>query len=301
MNERPRLLGLMGLVGLAIACFACGSSARDSFIGQYCDLLKPCCTAAGLRGDGQQCRLLFSFASSGYNAKAGDTCLAEIKAMPTEMRCAALTMDSPACSMVFPSTGTKAPGETCSSDSDCALASQGKVSCAFAFSGTTTIQKCQVQIRGQEGSSPCVGTVNGAATSFVVGATDVLSLGYLCYLDEGLRCQDGVGCVRLKAVGQTCVDQFSGECVLDARCDSTQQTCVARKQVGATCTGAQDECLATAYCKSPALTCSPKVANGAACMSSDECMSGNCDTTTATGMCKSGLEDFGLALLCGSP
>jgi hypothetical protein len=295
--------GSIGLVALVVAYVGCSSeSPQTKFVGEFCDLLKPCCTAAGLKGDGQQCRLLFGFGASGYNAAAGDACLAELKAMPPAALCAS-GMDSPTCSMVFPSTtGTKMPGATCESDSDCAPSSQGKVSCAFAFSGTT-INKCQVQVRGQDGSSPCVGTVDGSVTSSTANPTDVVSLGYLCYTDDGLRCDSSSACVKLKTAGQTCTSQFAGECVPDARCDSTAQSCVARKPVGATCTGAQDECVAAAYCKSTVLTCAPKLANGTACTASAECVSDNCDMGTGTGpgTCKAGFGDLGLVLICGSP
>jgi hypothetical protein len=142
-----------------------------------------------------------------------------------------------------------------------------------------------------------VGTVNGSITSFSGFATDVVSLGYLCYLDDALRCDGSSGaCVALKPVGQGCTDQFAGECVLAARCDSTMQTCVARKALGVTCAGSQDECQAQAYCSGTSRVCTTKVANGMTCTISDECVSGNCDSTT----CKAGLDDLGLFFICGS-
>ena len=54
-----------------------------AFISRYCDIYKPCCTAAGLPGDGQACRAMFASArvAQGVNTTAtmGEACLAGLQ------------------------------------------------------------------------------------------------------------------------------------------------------------------------------------------------------------------------------
>ena len=53
------------------------------FIGRFCDVYKPCCTAAGLAGDGAACRTLFMSTlgpQAKYDGAAGESCLAALQA-----------------------------------------------------------------------------------------------------------------------------------------------------------------------------------------------------------------------------
>lgn len=278
-----------------------GSGAtRDSFIAGYCDLLAPCCAKAGLRADGVQCRSFAGgLAPAGYDAVAGEQCL-------TEMRAASASPDfcddlgqskSPSCDSVFPggsSGGTKAPGETCTDDDECAPSKDGKVDCARAHtSGGGEVRKCQVIVKGTAGSTPCAATKEGNVTYYSSFDDDVPAKAYLCDTADGLRCDSTThACTKIPAVGEPCGSGFAS-CVEGAYC--TGGTCAARKAAGEAC-AFDSECVETAYCDSSTKVCTAKLADGVACTSSSRCASGSC----VNGKCeKDSGGDLGLALLCG--
>jgi hypothetical protein len=277
----------------------CADDPKEAFIAAYCDIFQPCCAEAGLRADGQQCRFfLGALAPGGYNAQAGEACLAEFRAaaMQPGFCQTSMSMESEACSMVFPSTGTKQPGATCEDTNECARSPEGEVSCESTFVNGATIQKCQVQVRGQEGNTPCLGTVEGNFTSYALSTGDVLPRGYLCHVADGLYCQDGGACTRLKQVGEVCMGGFVSDCARTTYCDFSQRMCLARKVAGEACTGS-DECEEGMFCPTNGRVCSAQSANGAACTESAQCVSQSC----TNGTCQAGLDDFGLILICGSP
>src|SRR3954465_6936858 len=78
---------LLWAVAFGIAGAGAGCKSDDDpgavFIGRYCDVYKPCCTAAGLPGDGASCRALFMStlsAHASYNDTFGQSCLAALQA-----------------------------------------------------------------------------------------------------------------------------------------------------------------------------------------------------------------------------
>jgi hypothetical protein len=301
------LLGLSLLVGLGLSCGdSGGAGSQEAFVASYCDLFTPCCAKAGLRSDGQQCKLfLGAFAPQGtYDKQAGEACLAEVKAASAKADfCDDTETASAACDKVFGDpSGSKKPGETCESDTDCAASSEGKVDCASSFSGTAQVRKCQVQVRGKAGDQPCVGTVEGSSTFSNVALDDVPAKGYLCHDKDGLRCDSkSNSCVAYKAVGEACTSNgFDRDCVSAAYCDTVQKKCAERKVAGAACTDSgsfsQHECTMGNYC-SEAKTCMAQAAEGGACTSDTQCVSKDCVNNKCG---PKGASDFGLALICGT-
>jgi hypothetical protein len=293
----------------AAACSSSGNTGsvagdRDSFISQYCNEFMPCCAQVGKPTDGSQCRAFIgAFApSTGYDAAAANKCLDEVRAASKSATFCQDGMSSntaPSCQAVFAqsSGGTRKPGETCSEDDDCASSTEGQVQCQSLYTGGMTIKKCQVQVVGKAGDSPCVGTVDGNVTSYSSsGETEIPVKGFLCYVKDGLRCDSTTkACKAIPKIGEACESFGSNSCTKDAYCDSSTKLCVARKAVGATCdTFSSDQCAEGTYCNSTTKVCTTALAIGAACTTSQECGENRC----VNGKCeKSG--DLTTSFLCG--
>lgn len=286
-------LVLVGSLGAAASCGG-GNSAgtQQDFINSYCDKLAPCCEQAGLAGDGAQCRnFLGLFGGSDYDPKAGEACLtAADKAADF---CSNINL--PECQGVFSSaSGSVKPGGECTSTGDCAPSSEGTVDCAFAFTSTGgQIQKCQVQVDGKAGDTPCVGTKQGSTTTFI-SADDVAPKGFICDVAKNIYCdQDSKACTATHAAGDACAGS-SFECGPDAFCDFGSQKCAAKLPAGSPCSGF-DSCKSGTYCDFDTSVCKESLPDGSACTSSDECVNGVC----VNNKCGSD-SSTGLSLFCGS-
>ena len=291
-------LALARLAALAVAAtFACGGGAQDdggaAFIARYCDVYQPCCAAAGLPTDGRACRALFPSAGRPqYVPSAGDACLAGLQQVAADIGfCLGQTPEPAACRQVF--GGASAPGSTCAIDADCPPSAAGTVRCAAVPADGAELRKCQVQLVGEEGSTPCVGTVAAGVTT-TDGATggDIAPEAYVCDRGTGLRCGAGGACVRLLAEGDAC--ELSGDCADSAICDVTLGTCAPRKLIGAACSGQALECEADAYCEESGPLCLRQRDDGSACDSNVGCRSGNC----ASGWCAPAAA-IEVGVLCG--
>ncbi len=275
-----------------------GSADVDQFVSSYCAEFSSCCAAAGLPSDGAQCRALYgAFAPRGsYDSAKGAACLDEIRALPD--KCEATSMSPPSCENVFAQTaGTKAPGETCDTDSDCAPSAMGEVQCASDFVDGATIQQCQVQIPGKAGDSPCIATKSGNVTSFFGTMDGIPESGYVCNTADGLAC-DGqtLECTLIPKVGEPCGSGFGGDCEAGAHCDFASDTCKAALGVGEACMSDQD-CGTSGYCDPVGKRCVARAEEGAACTKSVECESNQCTNQKCEA---SGLDNLGLAFVCGS-
>lgn len=287
--------GLMLSIGATFV--ACGGGQDDgggAFIAQYCDLYLPCCGARGLPTDGRACRALFDTPAGRpkYDAAAGAACLAGLEqaASSSAGLCDGLEREPAACGRAF--GGEAAPGSTCAVDNDCPTPAAGEARCTAVTVAGAELRKCQVQLAGQQGSAPCVGTVVAGVVNYdSLTGTDVAPEAYLCDRAAGLRCGGGT-CVRLLAEGEAC--DLSGDCADVAFCDVNLGTCAARKPVGATCGGQALECAAGAFCDEAALACAAELADGAACADNVQCQSGNC----AGGACAPSVS-IGFGQLCG--
>jgi len=287
-------LGL--LAGLAITfSLGCGKSDAEKFADSYCGEFAKCCAQAGLPSNGSVCRLLMSGGS--YNSQAGNACLAEMKSQVAAGTFCTSQGSPSACDNVSgDGSGSKKPGETCNIDSNCAPSSDGKVACASVYVNTAFINKCQVQVAGKVGDA-CDGTRDGDSILpySSIDATDVAPRIVLCNTSDGIQCKSGT-CTALAAVGASC--GYTLDCLRSAFCNPSTDKCVVRVAAGNACpSGDDDECMDGNYCASGTNQCAAKGAIGAACTTANMCQSSNCPTNK----CESnGLDNLGLALLCGS-
>jgi hypothetical protein len=262
----------------AAAAVACGSDKEDPgavFIGRYCDVYKPCCTGAGLPGDGASCRALFMSTLSphaSYNDTFGQSCLAALQATAGQPGFCEGDIATPAaCAQAFGGAGAGA----CIQDSDCPPSDQGDVRCISSTMSGNVLHQCQIQTRGQLGSTPCLGSVRGGITVYS-GTSDgsIPATAILCDAADGVRC-DGTACVALAATGEGC-SGLSEECVEGDFCDVTVGQCAARKSIGTPCIDQALECAAGAYCDTGSSTCTAQLDVGAACTDNGQCLTGNC-------------------------
>jgi len=269
--------------GSLVAFPACKDKAPDpaaGFIADYCDVYKPCCTAAGLPGDGKACREMFASASSPeakYDSTQGDACLSALMQQSTMTGfCEGSIVPPSACARAFGGTA----GYDCIQDSDCPPSTQGEVLCVSGVVNAMTVRKCQVLIRGQAGSTPCVASARGGETEYNGTASgDIPAQGYLCDAADGLRCdRDSGACVALTADGALCM--LSTDCISGDFCDATTGLCAARKPTGATCADQASECQDGSYCDATALKCTAQLDVGAACTDNVQCRTSNCPDGT---------------------
>jgi hypothetical protein len=270
----------------AVVGLACKKDADPAaaFVADYCDVYKPCCTAAGLPGDGKACRDMFASTSSPqakYDATQGDACLTGLQQQSTMSGfCEGSIVPPSACSRAF---GGNA-GSDCIQDGDCPSSTQGQVQCVSGAINGMPVRKCQVLVRGQAGSMPCVGTVRGGQTEYSgTSSGDIPDQGYLCDEADGLRCDRdpdrGDACVALTADGANCM--LSTDCVVGDFCDANGGgVCAARKGNGAGCIDQAGECQDGLYCNTTSLTCVPQLDMGAACTDNLQCRTDNCPDGT---------------------
>jgi hypothetical protein len=286
---------LCWMAGSTLACG--GKSKEESFADSFCaEVLKCCAQADMVGGQGSLCRM--SMAGGVTNI---DGCLTEMQAeLADGSFCTYLgnppsaTAASAACAA--PSRqGNKKPGEDCFADSDCAPSSQGTVACASAYADGNFIDKCQVQIAGRAGDTPCLGTREGGMSVTVGQASEVPTQAIVCDTSDGVICERET-CKALAAVGESCSSSF--ECVRTAFCDSSQGKCATKVTLGDSCLGKDDDECEGGYCaaQGSGRACAARVLNGAVCSEDGMCISDNC----VDGTCKpSFLDAFGLAFLCG--
>ena len=250
--------------------------AIEAFLAAYCDLFRPCCAAAGYRTDGEVCRAYFRAYLSHltYDAAGGETCIREIKAATSDVCGGERALPRSCDFVVHRADARQRPGEACDDSSGCARSDEGPVACALQSAGAAYVRKCQIQLHGKVGDQPCVGTLKGGSTLYPASKlTDVPARGYLCEMEEGLRCGDTGACEPLKAVGQPCLT-YPPECAQGAYCDGKTHTCLALHPIGSACGDAaaysSAECGEGAFCSESNL-CTAVLADRAACTASKQC------------------------------
>jgi hypothetical protein len=282
----------LGITGAGLGCKS-DEDPGAAFIARYCDLYSPCCVAAGLPGDGKACRALFASTASPqakYNSTAGEACLSGLQQISGQPGfCEGDVVPPFTCAQAFGGTVG-----VCIQDNDCPTSAQGDVRCVSGFANGVDVRKCQVQIRGQPGSTPCVGTVRGNVTEYSgTSSGEVPDQGYLCYAEDVLRC-DGSACIALMLDGEAC--EMSNHCVAADFCDVGTGLCAARKPTGAACIGQALECQDGSYCDDIAgsLVCTAQLDVGAPCSQNVQCLTGNClgDTCQPT-------PSVGASSICG--
>jgi hypothetical protein len=271
------------------------SAAEVSFIGQYCDIYRPCCAAAGRSADGQSCRNEISyspdsFLASTYDSAAGAACLNALKAAASQADfCAGIASRPSECDRAFGVIGTTAPGGDCVSVRTCAPSTEGHVVCVRSGRVGTTTSTCEVEIRGQAGDGPCIYTVT-PSNARVFATPDVPPRGFLCYMSDGLYCDASGACAPLKQIGDACTGV---SCETGAYCRGL--VCAALTPAGAACDPSVDSCVDGTYCDSLSLACQPRRAAGEGCLASYQCLGGNC----TDGSCGEAPGDAPLDFFCG--
>jgi hypothetical protein len=294
---RVRAISCTFAVALAAtgAGLSCKSDTEDQgavFIRLYCDIYKPCCVAAGLPGDGTACRALFTSAVSSqasYTATAGEACLSGLQAISGQPGfCEGDVVPPFTCAQAFGGAAG-----VCIQDNDCPAPAEGDARCVSGFAAGADVRKCQIQIRGALGDTPCVGSVRGDVALYSGTTGDIPDTGYLCHAADGLRCDgDSAACVALADVGGPC--ELSDHCGETAFCDATTGTCAARKPIGAACIDQALECADGSYCDEASLVCVAQLDIGGACSGHGQCLSGNCPD----GTCQP-TPPIGANVLCG--
>jgi hypothetical protein len=266
----------LAMTGSGVGCKSDKEDPGAVFITRYCDVYKPCCVAAGLPGDGMACQALFASAAparASYNATAGEACLSGLQAISAQPGfCEGDVVPPLTCAQAFGGAAG-----VCIQDNDCPTPAQGDARCVSGFANGADVRKCQTQIRGALGGTPCVGSVRGDVALYSGTTGDIPDMGYLCYADDGLRC-DGTACVALAADGAAC--ELSSDCVVADFCDANTGTCASRKGNGTACIGQALECQDASFCDEAALTCAPQRLDGMACTENPQCLSGNCPNDT---------------------
>jgi hypothetical protein len=258
------------------------SPAEADFIIQYCDVYSPCCAAAGRSADGQSCRYRISnspgsYLAYTYDPAAGEACLNALKVAASQPDFCADTASRPSeCDRALGVTGTTAPGGDCRSARDCAPSAEGHVVCVQSARISGTTSTCEVEIRGQAGDGPCIYTVTPSSVRVIAGVlSDTPPRGFLCYMSDGLYCDDSGQCMPLKPIGEACRGE---SCVTGAYCRAL--ICAAPLPAEAACEPFVDGCVDGWYCDSSTSTCQPLGATGWGCDYAYQCQSGSCTYQT---------------------
>jgi hypothetical protein len=271
------------------ACSSDSNTPQDQFFSDYCDLMSNCCANKAQSADASKCKTALSILASGtYDQSKADACISEMRQSLAQNG----TCKAKSCEYVFQngSSGTKKPGETCDTSSDCQASSEGDVSCAFSSTGSsgTYTGTCQIRATGKEGDSPCVATAKSADDSYAsYGLTPPAYKGYVCYLTDGLYCDNpGKGtCTKTKAIGDACSSFYGDECGLGGYCDTatTSSVCKARLADGSACSSYSSSCQPTSTCDTATQKCKALLADGSACTSGSQCQSSYCANNVCSG------------------
>ncbi len=277
-----------------------GPVAQDQFAQKYADAIcnnaATCCQQYGMPFNGAKCSAGFKgdleeelaevgkTAGVSYDAARAGECIAMVEKIVKQ--CVVSEADGAAMQSVCGAVwkGSKAEGEACSSDFECAGAETGTVECNETYVDGGFVGACEKAtpaVRGKAGdacSSTCTSTAGGSECSGGGGSGG--STGTPgpaeCWVDDGLQCgYPSYTCVELVPEDQPC--SFSDLCVTSAWCKNG--TCVAKSQVGGECDYATmgSACVAGAYCDQTAKKCAAQVAEGAACTESEQCATGRCE------------------------
>lgn len=249
--------------------------SQDQFVtaaaGAICDNIGACCQTGGFTYDAAQCRQgqiewlteLYGQTTATYDAAAAGACVQQLET--AARNCEEGPTD--ACARVF--KGSKAVGEACEGDFDCAPVAGAAVTCERISDSEL---ECQAIPRGKPGD-PCVGNctfIEGFVSCY--DGDSESGEGY-CFEDDGLICREGA-CAPIPEIGEPC---SYWDCKPGAYCSSETETCVVAGGVGDPCEW-DEHCAETAYCGADGL-CAAKKADGEACEH------GECVNDCGNGVC----------------
>jgi hypothetical protein len=284
---------------VAIAIAGCGSSkdapascdggcwqptpTDETFIDNFCAAIGPCCTRIGEPENADGCKA--SLQSSGFSGSATLTaaCLAELQQIGSTPGCFVdiANLDDPCTRVFYEPSGPLQPGQTCTSNADCAGTTGQITSCLSVDPNRPPV--CVARATGGLGDSPCLGTMNtnGVILDYgflSTGSTQPKVRGVVCQESAGLYCDSSSGkCVALLAPGATCGGAQPTPC--SSACGS-DNVCKEVVSVNQSCSAAI--CDGSSYCDPASSTCLAKLADGAACSDNAQC-SGNCLQPTGSG------------------
>jgi hypothetical protein len=262
--------------------------------------MEPCCASNGRPGDGGVCEA--SLHKSGFTRDSALTaaCLTEIDQMASASACVpdVANLQDPCVRIFDEPSGPRSPGQTCTTNADCAGSSGTITICTPAPTPNNTAAPpiCVSRAVGGSGDSPCLGTIfpDGLTLDYGVvlpGTTTPVSHGFICERQAGLYCDPSSRkCSALLAAGDPCT--FADACA--SRVCPSDGTCRSIVSAGQSCAAAV--CDATSTCDPVSAVCTTKAAAGSSCTDSSQC-AGSCLNTVCTPT--TGAQSLALASWCG--
>jgi hypothetical protein len=245
---------------------------EPAFVQEACAIVAQCCAKNGYAPDGETCREFYQPTATRpgrtFSPSRGAHCLARLRHY-AEHGCIAFDLLPPQCLDVTEG-GNTAPGEPCTTPSDCRISTEGDARCqSMTVEGKTT-RRCQVHTAAPAGA-PCQGNLQ-IEGSPAVDTTDAFRPQVaLCPFANGLYCDTDKRCRPFVPLGGSCgtTAASGGACAVTAFCDE-QQRCVAPLAVGAPCTG-HSRCVVGAKCDATTSRCVVPASEGSPCTLDDEC------------------------------
>ncbi len=250
----------VSVIGVLAGLGACGKSEGSGPLPEIelpgrlavvvCNSAAACCRNAKLPFDNASCKRAFadqiqrdldeSSDRVSYDANAAGECL---DAMAASIRCGDYrAVSPPICERIW--RGTLQLGTACRSSRECTPSDFEYVSCDSDGEGSRVCQSRPRAARGDAGDACAFTCPAGEECNFAVdvGGGQPLTI---CYLDDGLFCDDEGVCAGLIEVGDACA--------------------------------ASDACRAGAFCDFTARRCRALKADREPCTSDSQCQSGNCE------------------------
>jgi hypothetical protein len=297
---------------VAVACGGGSSSGTGSpaqgvpvseqtFASEYpkkaCRALSLCCAARNIAYEPATCQLFMGASQpegSTYDAAAAGNCLAELDAIQT------CDMSEPAsassCDAVYTTgaSGTLAPGEACTQDSECIAPAGGSAECDFFD------EVCTTKVRGKQGDLCTHSCEEMGTTGYMCFGSGSSASEYEdvhCFREDGLHCSGEGLCAPLAALGEDCNSDLS--CGDGLVCKGS--VCSMPTALGESCSTIGNECGDSAYCAEDTKVCVQKKPVGETCSDSfsDECL-GTCgcsDTGSCSCSAGSSGDEFADAIL----
>jgi hypothetical protein len=224
-----------------------------------------------------------------YNANTAGECVAAYAAWVTACTGTAAQQQAfeKACNSIW--TGTKAAGQPCTEDFECAGAESGSAFCATMPSlpdagtsggGSTCMAESAPPQRGTKGG-PCSATMCPSSQDGYSCAPTVPTPGApvgaaYCWVDDKLFCDPkSWQCVDLVPVGGSCPEMLA--CEKGAYCKAG--TCLALGAVGSACEpfAYPNNCQQGNWCNTTTKLCEATKNDGQPCASNQECKSSECE------------------------
>ena len=243
------------------------SPEDQAFLADFCTAVVPCCTTNGLTADVAVCKQSIAKLPQTRDPAVRAACLDQLRQLATSRLCLPdfAELDEPCVRVFDEPSGSRAPGETCTTAKDC-MGSPGTVTNCF---GT-----CITYALGAAGDYPCLGNVYVDGTindiPWKAGSNIAESHGFLCELRAGLYCDwNDNFCKPLRPGGSACTESLN--CASRACAGpSDARVCDPLPALGDACVL---DCAGDTFCDNG--VCAPKLAPDATCTDSKQC-SGDC-------------------------